>query len=93
MESARKVHNELLHCAEVFSQAESSTTLLPIDYGGTRKDLHVNVVLYDTEMGRSTLSAPNASIHQMFVPAVVQNPRHFFPERHDGHWCQSCGVL
>ena len=81
--SARKVNNERLRCAEIFSQAEYSTTLLSIGYVDTRKDLYVNVVLYDTEMGRSTLSVPNASIAGMLVPAVFQNPRQFFPERHD----------
>ena len=60
-----------------------STSLLSIGDIGTSKDLYVNVVLYDTEMDRSTLSAPNASIARTFVPAVVQNPRHFFEKRHD----------
>ena len=55
MASARKVNNERLRCAEIFSQAEYSTTLLSIGYVGTRKDLYVNVVLYGTEMGSSTL--------------------------------------
>ena len=35
------------------------------------------------KLERSTLSAPNASIARMFVPAVFQNPRQFFPERHE----------
>ena len=83
MASARKVFNELLRCAEVFSQAEYSTSLLSIGDVGTRKDLYVNVMLYDAKMERSTLSAPNASIAQMFVPAVFKNPRQFFSERHD----------
>ena len=92
MASARKVNNERLRCAEVFSQAEYSTSLLSIGDVGTRKDLYVNVMLYDAKMERSTLSAPNASIAPMFVPAVFQTPRQFFPERHDGTlvsklWC------
>ena len=92
MESARKVNNERLRCAEVFSQAEYSTTLLSFGYVGTRKDLYVKVVLYNTEMERSTLSVPKASIAQMFVPAVVQNPRHSFQSVMIRRWCQSCGV-
>ena len=53
MASAWKVNNERLRCAEVFSQAEYSTTSLSIDDVGTRKDLYVSVVLYGTEMVRS----------------------------------------
>ena len=37
MESARKVYNERLRCAEVFSQAEYSTTLLSIGYVGPER--------------------------------------------------------
>ena len=35
------------------------------------------------KLERSTLSAPKASFARMFVPAVFQNPRQFFPERRE----------
>ena len=60
------------------SGPQSISTLLSIGDIGTRKDLYLNVMLE-----RSTLSAPNASIALMFVPAVFRNLRQFFSERHD----------
>ena len=76
--------------AEIFSQ--SISTLLSIGDIGTRKDLYLNVMLYDAKMERSTLSAPNASIALMFVPAVFEIHDSSFQSVIIRRYCQCCGV-